>query len=40
MFRACRGRKDYHGGPNNFASLDLLNWPDELARRIKAACRV
>jgi hypothetical protein len=40
MFRACRGRKDYHGGPNNFASLDLLNRPDKLARRIKAACRI
>jgi hypothetical protein len=40
MFRACKGRKDYHGGPNNFASLDLLNRPDELARRIKAACRI
>src|SRR5437879_4764133 len=21
LFRTCRGRKDYHGGPNNFASL-------------------
>jgi len=40
LFRSCRGRKDYHGGPNNFASLDLLNRPDELARRIRAACRV
>src|SRR5260370_41360138 len=27
MFRACQGRKDYYGGPNNFASLDLLNRP-------------
>jgi len=40
MFRTCQGRKDYHGGPNNFASLDLLNRPDELARRIREACRV
>jgi len=31
MFRAGKGRKDYHGGPNDFASLDLLNRPDERA---------
>ena len=40
MFRACEGRKDYHGGPNNFASLDLLNRPHELARCIRGACHV
>src|SRR6266404_2397877 len=40
MYRTCRGRKDYHGGPNNFASLDLLNRPQDLARRIMEACRV
>ncbi len=40
MFRTCEGRKDYTGGPNNFASLDLLNQPDDLARRIKGACHV
>jgi hypothetical protein len=40
LFRACEGRKDYHGGPNNFASLDLLNRPKELAARIREACRV
>jgi hypothetical protein len=40
MYRTCQGRKDYCGGPNNFASLDLLNRPDDLARRIKEACRV
>lgn len=40
LFRTCQGRKDYHGGPNNFASLDLLNRPEELARRIKEVCRV
>ena len=34
LFRTCRGRKDYEGGRNNFASLDLLNDPDALARRI------
>lgn len=39
MFRACQGRKDYTGGRNNFASLDLLNDPGELARRIKSSCR-
>ena len=40
LFRTCQGRKDYHGGPNNFASLDLLNRPEDLARRITEACRV
>jgi hypothetical protein len=39
LFRTCQGRKDYYGGPNNFVSLDLLNRPDELARRIKQTCR-
>jgi hypothetical protein len=40
LFRTCKGRKDYVGGRNNFASLDLLNRPEELARRIKEeACR-
>lgn len=40
MFRTCQGRKDYHGGSNHFASLDLLNRPEDLARRIKEICRV
>jgi hypothetical protein len=40
LIRTCQGRKDYVGGPNNFASLDLLNRPDELARRIKKVCRL
>jgi hypothetical protein len=40
LFRTCQGRKDYHGGPNNFASLDLLNQSEDLARRIKEVCRV
>jgi hypothetical protein len=40
LFRTCKGRKDYVGGPNNFASLDLLNRPDELARWIREVCRV
>jgi hypothetical protein len=37
LFRRCEGRRDYVGGVNNFASLDLLHRPDELARRIKLA---
>jgi hypothetical protein len=37
LFRSCRGRRDYVGGVNNFASLDLLHRPDELAGRIKRA---
>jgi hypothetical protein len=40
LFRTCKGRKDYVGGPNNFASLALLHQPEELARRIKEACHV
>jgi hypothetical protein len=37
LFRTCRDRRDYTGGVNNFASLDLLRSPNELARRIKLA---
>ena len=40
LFRLCKGRKDYSGGRNNFASLDLLNDPSQLARIIRTACRV
>jgi hypothetical protein len=39
MFRTCEGRKDYVGGRNNSASLDLLNDPDLLVRIIRASCR-
>ena len=35
LFRSCEGRRDYTGGRNNFASLDLLHEPDELARLIR-----
>jgi hypothetical protein len=37
LFRSCRGRRDYCGGVNNFAPLDLLHSPSGLARRIKLA---
>ncbi len=37
LFRSCRDRRDYVGGVNNFASLDLLHRPAELARRIRLA---
>jgi hypothetical protein len=40
LFRTCNGRTDYVGGRNNFASLDLLNAPEALAHRIRAACPV
>jgi hypothetical protein len=40
LFRTCNGRKDFVGGLNNFASLDLLNRPDELAHWIREVCRV
>ena len=35
LFRSCDGRRDYTGGRNNFASLDLLHRPAELARLIR-----
>ena len=35
MFRACEGRRDYTGGRNHFASLDLLHTPARLAQRIR-----
>jgi hypothetical protein len=37
LFRSCDGRRDYVGGVNNFASLDLLYDPEALARRIRLA---
>lgn len=40
LFRSCKGRKDYVGGPNNFALLDLLSRPEELACRIRERCHV
>ncbi len=35
LIRTCNGRKDFVGGPNNFASLDLLHEPERLARMVK-----
>jgi hypothetical protein len=35
LFRSCEGRRDYAGGRNHLASLDLLHRPDELARLIR-----
>ena len=35
LFRSCEGRRDYVGGRNNFASLDLLHRPEELAYLIR-----
>jgi hypothetical protein len=35
LIRTCKGRKDYVGGPNNFASLDLLHEPEKLARMVQ-----
>ena len=40
LFRSCQGRRDYVGGPNNFASLDLLHEPAVLAHRVRAACLI
>lgn len=38
LFRSCEGRRDYVGGRNHFASLDLLHEPRELARLIRMHC--
>ena len=35
LFRSCDGRRDYVGGRNHFASLDLLNEPNALAALIR-----
>jgi hypothetical protein len=35
LFRSCGDRRDYVGGSNNFASLDLLHRPPELADLIR-----
>lgn len=35
LFRACAGRRDFVGDRNNFASLDLLHEPVELAGLIR-----
>jgi hypothetical protein len=38
LFRSCEGRRDYTGGQNHFASLDLLHEPDTLAALIRRHC--
>ena len=35
LIRSCDGRRDYVGGRNHFASLDLLHEPRALARLIR-----
>jgi hypothetical protein len=35
LIRSCEGRRDYVGGRNHFASLDLLHEPHALARLIR-----
>lgn len=34
MFRTCKGRRDYSGGPNNFAPLRMLDDLPTLAARV------
>ena len=36
LIRTCRGRRDYVGGRNHFAPLDLLDDPPALAVRVRA----
>lgn len=40
MFRSCQGRNGFDRSAKNFAPLDLLNRPSDLARRIRGRCRV
>ncbi len=40
LFRNCEGRGDYVGGPNHYASLNLLHAPDHLATHIQKVFRV
>jgi hypothetical protein len=40
LFRTCHGRDDLTGGENHYASLDLLNQPEQLARLIRQVCDV
>jgi hypothetical protein len=35
LIRTCRGRRDYTGGPNNFAPLHLLDDIPALCRRVR-----
>jgi hypothetical protein len=35
LIRTCKGRKDYTGGQNHFASLSLLNDLPKLAERVR-----
>jgi hypothetical protein len=37
LFRSCQHRHDYVGGVNNFAPIDLLHRPAELADHIRLA---
>lgn len=39
LIRTCKGRKDYTGGPNNFASVGQLDYPDALAFLVKGIMR-
>jgi hypothetical protein len=39
LFRSCEGRRDYTGGRNHFASLDMLHEPQELAALIRQHIR-
>ena len=38
LFRSCDGRRDYTGGRNNFASLDLLHRPGRTRRADPPSC--
>jgi hypothetical protein len=40
MFRSCQGRTGFDRSAKHFAPLELLNRPEELARRIRERCRV
>ena len=35
LYRTCKGRKDYTGGPNNWASLDIFTDVERLQRIVE-----
>ena len=39
LFRSCKGRKDYSGGPNNFAPAAVLDDPRAFAKYLRECGR-
>lgn len=39
MFRSCKGRKDYTGGPNHYAPVAVLDDPRQFAKYLRQCGR-